>query len=145
MFDREQLQNQIKDARNALDLVNAQRERLDDSAAALMDFIEASETMLRVVSPSMTLFPTEEPKVEPKLLREHGLRAYIRDVLKEAEQPLDLREIWKRAKERGANTGTDDPENAVRYALYGMRRHGFPVHRTGQKQWMWADEKAVTE
>lgn len=145
MFDYGQIRKQIVEARGTRDSLVKQRTAIEARIAALDSYIKATEAMLGVMEPEQTSFIVKPPSPVPNsaepVVREHGLRAYILQVLREADKPLTQWEIWERAHALGAHSNAEKKEDAVAFALYDLRKREAPIRRVGTATWQYEKDE----
>jgi len=121
---RKWLQDQIGDREQGLETISQAKEALDKIASRLEGEKSFYQQELRAVIEGRVevsregIVISEEP--EPKSTRFQGMKIAdaVYEVLKEADHPLHVREIWDRISEGGVQSRAKKPWVSIAAALY---------------------------
>lgn len=141
-MDQDAVRSQLREVQEAL-------KRNDEERDILVSLIHGLEGWLRLhgTAPVVTLplptmvVPTEATgRRSSRVKGTISLRQAVQDVLKEAQgAPLHVKEILRRAQERGAVTESRDPQSVIDFVTYGLKtRDGAPVEKVAPRTWRWA-------
>jgi hypothetical protein len=131
-------------------------ERINNESQMIRHLIIGYEGLLRMADPAPPLLngkTASAPAKKPQAARAASGRPSSRQkgsvslssaivrVLQGAEgQPLHTSEIVRRAQAMGAVSEAEHPERVIDLILYGHRKRGKPVDRTGPLEWRWVGE-----
>jgi hypothetical protein len=62
------------------------------------------------------------------------------DILKQADGPVLVSEIYRKALAMGFVTDASDPLLYVSIGLSKLKKKGWPIERVGERQWQWLNE-----
>lgn len=144
MLDPIQIRKQIDDAVGQRDVLKRQREQIDTAIRTLESYITVSEQMLRLAKGSIehtsaSVRANEEPKRQGPRTRPDSLRNQILKTLEEFQpNGVTVNTLWEKAAFAGFRTKSADPIDAVKFALFDLRKHGAPIERIGDNLWRFA-------
>jgi hypothetical protein len=136
-MDGASVRAQLDEIRYALQQNGEERE-------ALLSLLKGYESWLRLhpeaekqMSLPLAQVPTPARKETP-IVGTTSLRGAVLRILKEAHgEPLQTREILRRALELGARSGSTNPQGAVDLLCYSLVK-SHPVVKVGPRTWRWA-------
>jgi len=134
-------------ARKMLDEFKGQLARVEEEREYLISLVKGLEGWLRVHAtkngalPQPSLFEVMRRKPKGTV----SLRSAVMDVLKEARgEPLHVKEIWRRAGAKGAQTASKSPLGAIDLTCYSiLKYHPTALEKVRPRTWRWkeADSK----
>lgn len=132
-----------KSIRRHLADVESRLARIDDERQALQDLVKGYRSLLKAMAapdgesaeppifPQLSL-PTKRSTVVGKV----SMRSTVAEVLEGASEPLHSRDIYARAKQKGAATTSKDPISVVDLVVLDLFKKG-KVEKTAPRTWIW--------